>query len=237
MKVQMNENVVVHKAFGVIEAVARLPADPELRSSMGSIPAWADYLIVFFRGFPQPQFPDEWPSRSPDLNPCDFWLWGYLKDRVYQGNIRSLADLKASIQRMSLWFHQMYCDLRMQHVAEVEISKLMSGMVMSSFHLLKNNMIPNLNVPQLYHGQLPVKSAKYTDWEHLGDGYLNQRKIAEVVGDYFFICPTNLFAEQFAERGNRVYYYYFTQVLSSVCLCRILVPSPTSACPTVKASG
>ena len=24
------------------------------------------------------------PPRSPDLNPCDFWLWGYLSDRVYQ---------------------------------------------------------------------------------------------------------------------------------------------------------
>jgi acetylcholinesterase len=53
---------------------------------------------------------------------------------------------------------------------------------------------------------------QYTDWEHLGDGYLNQKKIAEVVGDYFFICPTNLFAEYFAARGTRVYYYYFTQV-------------------------
>jgi acetylcholinesterase len=53
---------------------------------------------------------------------------------------------------------------------------------------------------------------QYTDWEHLGDGYLNQKKIAEVVGDYFFICPTNMFAEQFAQTGSRVYYYYFTQV-------------------------
>jgi acetylcholinesterase len=53
---------------------------------------------------------------------------------------------------------------------------------------------------------------QYTDWEHLGDGYINQKKIAEVVGDYFFICPTNLFAEKFAEQGTRVYYYYFTQV-------------------------
>ena len=22
---------------------------------------------------------DLWPPRSPDLNPCDFYLWGYLK--------------------------------------------------------------------------------------------------------------------------------------------------------------
>ena len=26
---------------------------------------------------------NEWPPHSPDLNPFDFYLWGYLKDRVY----------------------------------------------------------------------------------------------------------------------------------------------------------
>ncbi|GBM49759.1 hypothetical protein AVEN_60492-1 [Araneus ventricosus] len=25
----------------------------------------------------------EWPPRSPDLNPLDFFLWGYIKQRVY----------------------------------------------------------------------------------------------------------------------------------------------------------
>lgn len=27
-----------------------------------------------------------WPSRSPDLTPCDFFLWGYLKSKVFQDN-------------------------------------------------------------------------------------------------------------------------------------------------------
>ncbi|GBL88979.1 hypothetical protein AVEN_255144-1 [Araneus ventricosus] len=27
-------------------------------------------------------FPTAWPPRLPVLNPCDFWLWGYLKDVV-----------------------------------------------------------------------------------------------------------------------------------------------------------
>ncbi|GBN77327.1 hypothetical protein AVEN_215415-1 [Araneus ventricosus] len=31
-------------------------------------------------------FPTAWPPRSPYLNPCDFWLWGYLKDVVYGGS-------------------------------------------------------------------------------------------------------------------------------------------------------
>lgn len=27
--------------------------------------------------------PIEWPARSPDLTPCDFWLWSYLRSKVY----------------------------------------------------------------------------------------------------------------------------------------------------------
>ncbi|GFV32773.1 uncharacterized protein TNCV_3312541 [Trichonephila clavipes] len=42
-------------------------------------------------------FPTAWPPRSPDLNPCDFWLWGYLKNLVYRGRLIILADLKDSI--------------------------------------------------------------------------------------------------------------------------------------------
>ena len=37
------------------------------------------------------------PPRSPDVNPCDFCLWGFLKDHVYRGNIETVPKLKASI--------------------------------------------------------------------------------------------------------------------------------------------
>ncbi|GBL82021.1 hypothetical protein AVEN_50595-1 [Araneus ventricosus] len=42
-------------------------------------------------------FPTAWRPRSPDLNNCDFWLWGYLKDVVYWGPIANLAELKNRI--------------------------------------------------------------------------------------------------------------------------------------------
>ncbi|GBM00544.1 hypothetical protein AVEN_77354-1 [Araneus ventricosus] len=42
-------------------------------------------------------FPTAWPSRSPDLNTCDFWLWGYLKDVVFSTPIAHLAELKARV--------------------------------------------------------------------------------------------------------------------------------------------
>jgi hypothetical protein len=35
-----------------------------------------------------------WPKGSPDLNPCDFYLWGNLKNKVYSNNPHSLDELK-----------------------------------------------------------------------------------------------------------------------------------------------
>jgi hypothetical protein len=40
-----------------------------------------------------------WPARSPDLSPCDFFLWGYLKEKVFKHHPRSLEDLKERIQQ------------------------------------------------------------------------------------------------------------------------------------------
>lgn len=41
--------------------------------------------------------PVEWPPRSPDLTPLDFWLWGYLKDKVYRHRIHNIPELRAAI--------------------------------------------------------------------------------------------------------------------------------------------
>ena len=41
----------------------------------------------------------EWPPRSPDLTPCDFFLWRYLKNKVYASPPRDLAELRARIEQ------------------------------------------------------------------------------------------------------------------------------------------
>jgi hypothetical protein len=42
-----------------------------------------------------------WPARSPDLNPLDFFLWGYLKSIIfYRRLINSEADLIVRIQEV-----------------------------------------------------------------------------------------------------------------------------------------
>ena len=38
-----------------------------------------------------------WPARSPDLAPCDFFLWGYLKEQVYKHKPQTIEELKARI--------------------------------------------------------------------------------------------------------------------------------------------
>jgi hypothetical protein len=42
--------------------------------------------------------PLPWLPRSPDLTPCDFWLWGMVKERVYNTKIRDISDLKDRIR-------------------------------------------------------------------------------------------------------------------------------------------
>ena len=39
----------------------------------------------------------EWPPRSPDLTCCDFFLWGYVKSKVYLTPPASLAELRERI--------------------------------------------------------------------------------------------------------------------------------------------
>lgn len=38
-----------------------------------------------------------WPPRSPDLTPCDFFLWGFVKSQVYRSRPNDIEDLKSRI--------------------------------------------------------------------------------------------------------------------------------------------
>ncbi|GFW96172.1 uncharacterized protein TNCV_571431 [Trichonephila clavipes] len=46
-----------------------------------------------------------WTPRSPDLTPPDFWLWGYLKSRLYLSGPSSLSELKDTIRREESSIH------------------------------------------------------------------------------------------------------------------------------------
>ena len=40
---------------------------------------------------------NDWPARSPDLTPCDYFLWGYIKSKIFTSPPRSLAFLRQRI--------------------------------------------------------------------------------------------------------------------------------------------
>ena len=50
-----------------------------------------------------------WPPRSPDLTPCDFFLWGYLKSRVYHNKPTTISQLKDNIHEEIAAIHRSMC--------------------------------------------------------------------------------------------------------------------------------
>lgn len=59
--------------------------------------------------------PIEWPARSPDLTPMDFFLWGYLKSKVYKDKPQNLEDLKFKIR------------YEIRHINENTINNVLEG--------------------------------------------------------------------------------------------------------------
>ena len=64
--------------------------------------SWMQFSIFRLK----PRFGDvPWPPRPPDLS-CDFFLWGYLKGRVYIHKPRNLNELKDAIRQEELTIDQ-----------------------------------------------------------------------------------------------------------------------------------
>ena len=61
---------------------------------------WA-YVSGWIRSFPGRWLgrrgPHEWPARSPDLMPCDVFLWGSAKEEVYRAKSHTLEQLQDRI--------------------------------------------------------------------------------------------------------------------------------------------
>jgi hypothetical protein len=74
------------------------------------------------------------PPRSPDLTPCDFFLWDYLKSQVYQHRPQTLEALKEAItqevaanspeitrrvmENYRVWFNQ-FIDNEGRHLSDI----------------------------------------------------------------------------------------------------------------------
>ena len=67
-----------------LHATIRTSTHPYLRTIHNIFPV-SSYIKIYIQGlskrFEHLLF---WPPRSPDLTPCDFFLWGYVKDNAYK---------------------------------------------------------------------------------------------------------------------------------------------------------
>jgi hypothetical protein len=52
----------------------------------------------------------EWPARSPDLNTCNFFLWGYIKSKVCEKKPRTMVTWNRTSGMMWLQFLPPCCN-------------------------------------------------------------------------------------------------------------------------------
>lgn len=87
-----------------------------------------------------------WPGNSPDLNPCDFFLWGFLKMKVFQGRARpaNLANLRnrveAACMEITPQMLMRVCQSVMTRLAEVI---LVDGLLIRGKVAFGPNDVPN----------------------------------------------------------------------------------------------
>lgn len=64
----------------------------------------------------------DWPPRSCDLTPLDFFLWGYLKERVYVNKPATIPELKENIRRAIAEIEPHLCESVMKNFAKRMVS-------------------------------------------------------------------------------------------------------------------
>ena len=65
------------------------------------------------------------PLRSPDATPCDFFLWGYVKDQVYVPPLpASIPELKVRIRTVT---ETITVDMRNELDYRVDVCRITNG--------------------------------------------------------------------------------------------------------------
>ena len=82
-----------------------------------------------------------WPPRSPDLTPCDFFLWGYIKNNVYSQKIRALNHLKNRInEAMTTITEEMLTNIWREVEYRLDICRATKGAHIEIYELCKKTV-------------------------------------------------------------------------------------------------
>jgi hypothetical protein len=91
----------------MLELFAVPQTDDNMIFQQDGAPAhYANIVMEFFDGtFPRRCIGrggwKQWPPRSPDLTPLDFYFWGYVKQTIYSVRIHNIQDLKQRIREVA----------------------------------------------------------------------------------------------------------------------------------------
>ena len=83
----------------------------------------------------------EWPPRSPGLNPCDCWLWGYLKANVYTPSPTSLNELKQKIYRRALVTFRLKCFEQLVNLSPCDFNTVSKNKAITSIQNITEQCI------------------------------------------------------------------------------------------------
>ena len=97
-------SVVFRKFWAALGRCRTITKDEQWFQKDGSIPHISSNILLWLRQRFEDRFISmrcdvEWAPHSPDLTPADFYLWGYLKDRVYDPDNRWLEHSNYSHDR------------------------------------------------------------------------------------------------------------------------------------------
>uniref|UniRef100_V5G8C7 Transposase n=1 Tax=Anoplophora glabripennis TaxID=217634 RepID=V5G8C7_ANOGL len=72
--------------------------------------------------------PIHWSARSPDLTPCDFFLWGYVKDIVYSTPPTTADDMRLRISDAFQQIqHRMLVNVQTSHIQRLQLCLNQNG--------------------------------------------------------------------------------------------------------------
>ena len=70
----------------------------------------------------------EWAPHSPDLTPPDFFLWGYLKARVYKNSPQTISELKDAVKAQVSQIGRDVCSRVIDNFyRQIEVCRLRGG--------------------------------------------------------------------------------------------------------------
>lgn len=63
----------------------------------------------------------QWPPRSPDLNPVDFFLWGYMKERIYATEVETIGELRNRVNTVAEHLRQQFPPLTQNWIRRAQL--------------------------------------------------------------------------------------------------------------------